>query len=45
MGGVGKSAFVKQYARNYCEKYVSGIYWISADTLETIETSFRYIAT
>eukprot|EP00943_MAST-04B_sp_MAST-4B-sp1_P008264 g8264.t1 len=45
MGGIGKTAIVKAYARLYRKHYSGGVYWVSADTRESLEYSFRYIAT
>ena len=36
---------MKQYARIYREEYPGGIFWVSADNADSIETSFRDIAT
>ena len=43
LGGIGKTALAKQYVV-YIVAYYGGVYWIAADTRESIESSFRYIA-
>eukprot|EP00945_MAST-04E_sp_MAST-4E-sp1_P008854 g8854.t1 len=44
LGGTGKTAIVKQYARLYSEEYSGGVFWVSADTIDSIGDSFRGIA-
>ena len=44
IGGIGKSATAKQFARTHRDYYTGGVFWVNADTLATLQEDYARIA-
>lgn len=44
LGGIGKTRTVTEYAYRYAPAYGGGVFWLAAETAESLTTSMQHIA-